>query len=353
MTRTELEIEHKWLEETLVATTRFNLKKRDELAAALHELTQYIPAEYVAGQVFCIFHFVSSVTAGYDAEIGFPVTHAVDGGAVTSRTLPKMEVLTLQSSRENLAETYRKLYGYAAEHGIISDEFCREVYLDADEAGEAMVELQFVVHNWNALLAQNLDRVLDAAARQEVMRGSENLTIDSPVAERFEWVKGMVTRLQELADERAQYEILSSCAHVFPVEQIAKLRRVYENARDESGDALVAVDAVIAFMDADPGWSEAPRRAGQVIYSAKQPRDRAGYEQAQDDLARRKAYCFCPLVREHLDEGMPRAFCYCGAGWFRQQWEGALGKPVAVEIVKSILAGDDLCEFALRLPDDL
>jgi predicted hydrocarbon binding protein len=50
---------------------------------------------------------------------------------------------------------------------------------------------------------------------------------------------------------------------------------------------------------------------------------------------------------------MPTAFCYCGAGWYRQQWEGAIGRPVTIEIVKSVLKGDEVCQFAIQLPEDL
>ena len=50
---------------------------------------------------------------------------------------------------------------------------------------------------------------------------------------------------------------------------------------------------------------------------------------------------------------MSDTFCYCSAGWERQQWEGAIGQPVRVDVVKSLLKGDDLCEFAIHLPEDL
>jgi hypothetical protein len=70
--------------------------------------------------------------------------------------------------------------------------------------------------------------------------------------------------------------------------------------------------------------------------------------------AKRTAYCFCPIVRTNLDRGMPLTFCYCGSGWYRQQWEFATGKPVrSIQIVRSILQGDDVCQFAIHLPPDL
>ena len=68
---------------------------------------------------------------------------------------------------------------------------------------------------------------------------------------------------------------------------------------------------------------------------------------------KRAAYCFCPVIRARLDAGMPVTYCYCGAGWYRQQWETATGMPVRVEVVRSVLKGDDVCSFAVHLADEL
>jgi len=358
-----MDIQHKKLKQTLVATVRRTVKQRAEIQDVLSELAQEIPKEHIAGAPFCIFQFVTSVTDGYDVEIGFPVTQRVEMGTLKSRVLPAMEVLSIvhRDAPEKLGETYGKLYGYAEEHGIISDEFCREVYpFDAAAQGRLDTggEVQFVIHQWNDRLEKNLDRVLGEETKQVVMLGSAELGIDinieSSVDDRFRWVKGMVERLNGLAEEHQKYDILSSCAHVFPVGQIAKLKAVYKETNARTKDSMQAVDAVLDFMESDPGWGkERPLREGHIIYSAKAPRDPKAYENAQDDLERRRAYCFCPLVRNHMDQGMPTDFCYCGSGWYRQQWEGAIGKPVTVEIVKSILKGDDACQFAIQLPEDL
>jgi effector-binding domain-containing protein len=355
MSETRSRILHTRVSETLVATVRRELKNRDEVRAALAEVRGAIPAESIAGPGFCIFRFVTSVKEGYDAEVGFPVTRAIDRGGIETRVLPAMEVLSYvhRGPAEDIGTSYRGLYGYASEHGLISDEFCREVYLDRDAGGKAGIEIQFVIHAWRRLLAANVNQVLGEGARRKVTRGSDDLTPESPASERFRWVKGAIERLEGLATEEQRYDVLSRCAHVFPAGQIDKLRAVYQQTKDRTGDVDQAVDAVIAFMDEDPGWGEPPRREGNVIYCSKKPRDPRAYEKAESALEKGKAYCFCPLVREHLAEGMPVTFCYCGAGWYRQQWEGAIGKPVRVEIVRSLLKGDDLCEFAIRLPDDL
>ncbi len=363
MSLQEWGIEQKQFGDTLIATTRLTIHKRAELPAALERLAQAVPGKAIAGPAFAIFHFVSSVEDGFDVEVGFPVSRAVETAQVKTRLLPPLQVLSLRHTGplETLRESYAKLYGYASAHGVISDEFGREVYpawgrgvgdLDLSDLTNCEIEAQLVIHDWNALLARNLERVIGATGRQAVMQGSAAIGVETALDERFRWVKQALERLDGLADEHQKYDVLSSCAHVFPAEQVEKLKIVYEEARERTGDALQAVDAVLAFMDGDPGWKEGSRREGRIIYATKNPRDPQAYAKAQSEAEKKQAYCFCPIVRSYLDRGMPTSFCYCGAGWYRRQWEGAIGKPVAIEVVKSILKGDDVCQFAIRLPDE-
>ncbi len=355
MTRVEPQFKHRQHDQMLVATVQLILDSRDELPGIIARLKDQIPEQIIEGPPFSIIQFVTSVRDGMDVEVGFPVSREIEIGDVRSKTLPGMEVLSIthRGSLQDTGSSYSRLYGDAYRQGLISDEFCREIYHHLDPGGESEIEIQFVIHRWNELLAAGAESVLGEDAMRSVMLGSASLNPMSSVEERFSWVKGAIERLETLADEEERYDVVSRCAHVFPSDQIAKLRAVYQNARGTGADPLEAVDAVIAFMDEDPGWGEGPRREGRIIYSSKAPRDAEGYQKAQNELERKKAYCFCPMIREHLDRGMPVTFCYCGSGWYRQQWEGALEKPVSIEIVRSLLKGDDRCEFAIRLPDDL
>jgi effector-binding domain-containing protein len=349
-------IEHKTCDETLVAAIRFDMKERKELRAILDELSRKIPVEQIIGPAFCIFHFVTSVEEGSDVEVGFPVTQAAETDRIRTRMLPAMEVLSLvhTGSPEDLGDSYEKLFGCASEqHGLISDEFYREIYLDSNDPDGDKIELQLVLHDWSGLFFRNLNRVLGEDAALEIMKCGGELTPDSTGDDRFRWTRQAMEMLDELADEDQKYDILSSCAHVFPREQIEKLRTVYEEEKARTGKPLRGVDAVIEFMSEDPGWGELPIREGNIIYSAKNPRNPRGYEEAETEAERKRAYCFCPLVRNHLDGGMPDMFCYCGSGWYRQQWEGAIGKPVKIDIVESILRGDDVCRFDIHLPEEL
>ena len=345
-------IQHKNLNETWVVSRQIQLLDRNQLPGLFQDLKEDIPEEAIAGPPFCIIQFITSITEGYDAEICFPVTEGYGKAAEQARLLSSKEVLSLihQGPVGELGGSYRTIYAWAGERGIVSDEFCQEIYPDPE--GLVGIEIQFVIHPWEKLLEGHVSRVLGEGGAHQVAPGRDALTAYSALADRFEWVHQAVTNLESAAGEGDCYEVLSRCAHVFPESQIAKLREVYLAAEKEGGDMLEAVDAVIDFMAADPGWGEGARREGYTIFSAKNPRDPAGYEKAESLEEKRKAYCFCPLIRENLDGGMPPVFCYCGSGWYRQQWEGAIGQPVKIEIVRSLLKGDDLCEFAILLPEE-
>jgi hypothetical protein len=94
------------------------------------------------------------------------------------------------------------------------------------------------------------------------------------------------------------------------------------------------------------------RRKGQIIYSEKGPANPTAYEKSTTDEERRIAYCFCPLIRNCINE-TPEIFCNCSAGWPKQLWEGIFERPLKIEITKSLTKGDATCEFAIHIPSDL
>jgi effector-binding domain-containing protein len=351
----EFRIEHKNIEAILVAFIRFNLKERGEIHATLQELVLVVPPETIAGAPYVNIQFFSSYTEGFEAEVGFPVTQPVEGGRVKSKTASPLEVLSLthHGPPEALLETRAKLREYTSQHALISGEFTREVYPEWQNP-QGPIEVQFVIHNWNAIFARNLERVLGKTQREAVMQGADSLNLESTPEDRFQWAKAAMQRLGDLADEQQKYDAVSSCAHVYPPGQLEKLKHVFDEVRGQADDPLKAVDAVRDFMKADPGWNEREQyRVGRVIYHTKNPFDPQAYAEAQTADEKRAAYCFCPIIRNNLDKGMPVTYCYCGSGWYRQQWETATGKPVTVEVVQSVLKGDSVCQFAVHLPENL
>ena len=90
-----------------------------------------------------------------------------------------MEVLSILHAGppDTLRETKLILQKYTGEHALISDEFTREVYPDWDKPGGA-IEAQFVIHNWNARFARNLERVLGKENSNQIMQGVEAIGLE-------------------------------------------------------------------------------------------------------------------------------------------------------------------------------
>ena len=348
-------IVHKQVTSTRVAYIRFNLKDRAEIRQTMQEIADNLPNESICGDPYCQIQFFSSYTEGYEAEVGFPVKDEIGVGRIKTKTCLALEVLALMHSGapEKVPETRARLAEFSRHNGLISDEFTREVHLDWQNP-QGAIEVQFVLHQWNALLACHLERVLGRQKRDVVLEGMDAIGVETDLMQRFTWTKGAIERLNGLADEAQKYDIVSSCAHIFPPGMLESLKRVYIDARLKHPDALQAVDEVLAFMEKDPGWGPTDqRREGRLIIHTKNPADPQAHQAAASAEEKRAAYCFCPVIRKNLQNGMPPAYCYCGAGWFRQQWEYATGKPVRVEVLQSVAQGDDVCQFAVHLADEL
>ena len=348
-------IQHKHVPAALVCCIRFHMQTRSDIQDALQELILAIPASNIAGPPFLHIQSFSSYTEGFAAEAGFLVFQPYEAPRIHTKTLPAMEVLSLvhTGSLETLRESRIKLFQFAHQKALVSDEFSREVYPGWPDP-DAPVELNFVIHNWNRLLADNLQRVLGESGRQSVLQGRETLPIDAGLDERFAWSRQAMLAVDSVASEHQKFDIVSGCAHIFPVELLEKVRQVIADARQGGLLPLEAVDAVLAFMETDPGWNEKDHsRQGNIIRQTKHPADPVAYASAQTDEERRAAYCFCPVIRSRLDQGMPVTYCYCGSGWYRQQWETITGKPVTVQVLRSVLKGDMVCEFATHLAQDL
>ncbi len=339
-------------EETLYACIRFTMTDYSQVLHRLEQVKSEVPESAVTGPPVLIRHYVSSVKKGTLVELGLPVNRICRTDIVLTRTINRVECLSLNSacSLEKLSSSYGTLFHYADEKGIISDEYGIEILHETGNIASCTIEARLVIHPWENLFRRNLVETLGEKEANRIFKSWESLPGCSDRHERFQEVKEAVTNLEKTTDDFTRYLCLSGCAHVFPQEQIKKLRTVFLRSIQDGGSKLDAVDAVISFMDQDPGWVEGARRKGNIIYTAKGPRDEQAYMKAVTPEEKAAAACFCPIIRNSLNEGMPRSYCYCGAGWYRQQWEGATGLSVKVEILSSLLSGDEECRFAVHLP---
>ena len=354
MRLTDSGITYKKINQTLVASIRQGVKNREEITQIISKLSTEVPKEIIIGPAFSKTVWVTSIKPedGRDIEIGFPVSKPFNTTENKSKTLEEREVLSIihQGPSEQRNETYQKLLKYTRERGFISAEYIIENFLDDNNPEGNSLELQFVIHNWQELFYKHTHRVLEKNDLKQSI--PESLVLDASLEERFKWASEAIKGIKAHTNDLELYDILSSCAHVFPDEPILKMKQVYEEERKRSSP-LEAIDAVIEMMSGDNAWADGPIRQGNIIIETKRPADPEAFEKASSPTEKRKAACFCPVIRNYLEDYIPREYCFCSAGWFRRQWEITLSKPVKVDLDKSVAQGDDVCRFIIHIPEDL
>ena len=193
--------------------------------------------------------------------------------------------------------------------------------------------------SWIQRLSKNIKDSAGEEIMNTVIAGYDDLA--SP-EEKSEWAKKAMERLDKLIpDDQTRWEIMAKSACRFPIERLAYVKAVYDKTK--------SIDEVLKAMHTDKDQFFAkPYRKGNIVYSAKKACDSNKYQQANTQREKQLSYCHCPIVRETKGK-ISLTFCYCGSGWYKQIWEGILEKPIRVETLKSILQGDDVCEFAIHI----
>ncbi|UCD05917.1 MAG: hypothetical protein JSV98_01405 [candidate division WOR-3 bacterium] len=206
----------------------------------------------------------------------------------------------------------------------------------------------------------------NAEIRKKVMAGSEGFSDSTDRDKVIEWSKGAMDRLDELVEAETSRRIMTGCSCQYPKNDLQDVRKRYEETGDTDQvigmlqerfvsflkDGLNLSDGMIADI-VDRGWGLAGVRDGARIIATKIPKSAyiKEYLEEADPVKKRAIYCHCPRIRDSLMTGpnISSTYCYCGAGYYKGIWEEILQRPVRVELLKSVLKGDDVCSVAIQL----
>jgi predicted hydrocarbon binding protein len=223
---------------------------------------------------------------------------------------------------------------------------------------------------WLHKLSTGLKQIAGEHVEREVMQGAEALSSDSPREVVIAWTRQAMGRLDSLVEESDRRAILTGCACQYPKDALLRLRKTYQETEDlalvhrmlqqqfESllRDTLRLGEDTIRDV-AGRGWGSAGVLEGHRVVATKIPKSGhlLDYLAEQDPAKRRQLYCHCPRVREILKSSVTISptYCYCGAGFYKGIWEEILGEPVEVELLESVLQGDEVCRFAIHLASGL
>jgi effector-binding domain-containing protein len=345
------------VEDILIASVRF-WGQPDDAPARFQALCEPIRS-YVSGPMIRLYHAYDPAR-GYDMEVGVPVSQAIPRDDIQTRTLPGGPMLCARHTGplEDFPQTRQAVIDLIRANAVgIAEHPAYTIWLEgaethADDTARYVTEIRLPLlwPRWLEQMAEGLDRHVGEDTRRRVMAGSDALDVDTPALTKTGWAQALMARFDAaVPDEAARRDIVNRCAHVFPQERIDHLRAEY--LRLGSLDALFELMAQDRSVDGTSFYAH-PYRAGDAIIETKLPADPEGYANATDPKEKRASYCFCPLIRTAIrrDIEMSDTFCHCGAGWFRRLWEGVLEQPVWIEVQKTVLRGDDRCQFAVHLP---
>ncbi len=197
-----------------------------------------------------------------------------------------------------------------------------------------------------------------------VLQGSEGLSEGSARAEVIDWTRLALDRLEAQEGLARSREILSACSCAYPKEKLADLAVRYAAGGDMAEVHGMLQERFEAFLKQElelerelieeireRGMGLAGTLEEDRIVATKIPASanlRAWFAETDADK-RRELYCHCPRVREATKTpgALPELYCYCGAGFYQGIWETILGRPVRVELLSSVLRGDEVCRVAI------
>jgi effector-binding domain-containing protein len=353
-------IKFKQFDKQLIASIRVLVRNNDECKEKFQYILTNVPEKYRIGPPFKLAHYGTAIPKDMeDIEMCIPISTSFSPPQdIKIRNLKPRKVLSLMVSgpfsKDKIAQGYKILSQYFKDHGLSmnSDEMQFEIYHDNNCEGD-QIELQIKIHEWTEYLRKSLQNQFSPKQIQEIMGKDKDITYSTLHEDRIAWLKPTLQKINDRTTEKNRYHILSQCAHVFSQERIDQLRAQYLEGLQHTNNFYKAIDAVLDFMHKDPEWYEDPVREGYIIYTKKIPFNPKGYTTATDPLQKAKNYCHCALIRNYIESrSISESFCYCGSGWYRQIWEGLLQQPVEIRLLKSLLKGDEYCQFAIELPQN-
>jgi hypothetical protein len=228
-----------------------------------------------------------------------------------------------------------------------------------------------------ANLYRKVGEVFGEDVLDEVFTGIGVAPLGLPSPEKPRFMHPVVERLENKVGEDACQELLSGCLRDLPDRYFRRERRRYRKLNDideyliknhqafvrelkkcqREGKLFYAQeinDAVIAFVQNDPEI-ESGVRDGSIIYVSKIPYMARKYLTETDPTLKRYYACHCPWAREAIKSGDVRfapTFCNCSGGFHKKPWEVIFERPLRVDVLESVLKGDDRCRFAIHLPPE-
>jgi len=173
-------------------------------------------------------------------------------------------------------------------------------------------------------LARAVEKELGREKMEMVMQGADRCFSTTDYSEKAEWARGAMVRLEKSAGREKSRRIMESCGR----------KCCGVTSRKRAKECAAKAKDVQELLD-----NMNRRRLGGGRLKLKDKNTIVGgYDR-----------CYCGLVKQTKEKFQSMAYCQCSTGWYKQLFETALGKPVQVELKRSIICGAKTCEFEIKI----
>ena len=171
---------------------------------------------------------------------------------------------------------------------------------------------------------ENVRRLVPGTAGTRLLEACREYGALTTPQQRARSIQGMMATLDRVVGEETGRTVMEACGRrCISADTLAKAQRLRREA-DDLDDLLRRLN------EAHIGGGHL-RRQEDAIY--------AEYER-----------CYCGSV-SGTREAFSATYCACSCGWYRELFETLCNGPVEVQLLSSIIQGDDRCEFVIRISD--
>jgi hypothetical protein len=224
------------------------------------------------------------------------------------------------------------------------------------------------------------ERLIEVAGKEkynEVFNGFEEPPLGSASDAYPECTNELLRRLTSNINLKDVKTVLAGNHHKIPVEAFAEMGKRWQASKTMkeflAGEHKRLVTELEDVMKSGRLWYEQQITpevveyvrsdqtiqngvlGGDIVLKSKIPFNPDKWLKEKDSKMRRYYACHCQLARDAIlnDTAEPLGtFCYCSGGYEKLPLEVVLGVPLEVEVLESVLAGDERCRFAVKIPKE-
>ena len=190
---------------------------------------------------------------------------------------------------------------------------------------------------WSEKLSENIKKYASKEIEEKVLEDCVNL---DTLEQKGAWAKQAIKKLDKLVPDREiRINILTNCSCIDEIPNHDDIKADFKKHKD--------IDKLLDDLYENPFFVR-PVRQDNKIYFTKMPQQPEKFEQAQTADEKRFYYCHCDYAKAS-GGNISMTHCLCGAGWYKKIMESLLDKPVKIDIIKSVMKGDEECVIEMEI----